>query len=303
MSIPTTLVGNTQILRNANLDPLSDRQLKQFAPTIFAESGIEGVSERYGHVSTIDIINAMRKNGFEPVEVRQSKRRAEERMAYTKHMLKFRQKGDVRKLTVGDVVQQAVMLNSHDRSSGFHLYHGLFRLICSNGMLVGDSANVEPIKVHHTVRLVQDIVERSIALIEHGENVLDLRKTMLKTILNERQVNQFAVAALEFRPARRKGVMEPAALLEVRRPEDNKSDLWHIYNRVQENMLRAGNETATETGRMTRTRGIGRIERDVSVNTKLWSLAVQTIEKARKAAAKGAPAKRAKKAAEVTDEI
>jgi hypothetical protein len=291
-----TMIGNTKVLRNTDLDPISDKQLKDFSPTVFAKGGITGVSDKYGFVSTIKVIEAMRDTGFDVVEVRQSQKRgedADERMNFTKHMLKFRKTGQIKKLQRGDVVHQVVMLNSHDRSSGFHLYGGLFRLICSNGMMCSDSELVTPIKVPHTINMVRDVIERSIQLVKASDGVYQLRDSMLAVGMTERQQNEFAKAALEFRPPRRAGLLDPKTLLAVRRPEDEADDLWHVFNRVQENMLRGGNDTVTADGKHVRTRGIGRIERDVEVNTRLWSLAVQTIAKAA-ASSKKAVAKKAK---------
>lgn len=286
MSEPV-MIGNTRVLRNPALDPLSDRQLKEFAPTIFAKGGIPGVSEKYGFVNTKLIIDAMRDSKFEVVEVRQSQRRDTGRMPFTKHMLKFRPAGIVGKLKRGDVVPQIVMLNSHDRSSGFHLYAGLFRLICENGLMVSDGAEVEPIKVPHTIRMVENVVDRSLELIRCADGVFRLRKDMLETQLSDKAALTFARNSLEFRPPRA-AALAPETLLIPRRKEDEPNDLWHVFNRVQENMLRGGNETVTEDGRTVMTRGIGRIERDVQVNTRLWSLAVQTIEKARQSSKKAA---------------
>ena len=288
--IETRTIGNTKVLRNPSLDAISDRQLKEFAPTIFAKGGMPGLSEKYGFVNTKTIIDAMRDNSFEIVEVRRSQRRDLDRMPFTKHMLKFRPAGLIGKIKRGDVVPQVMMLNSHDRSSGFHLYAAMYRLVCENGMVVSDGAEVTPIKVHHTARMVENIVDRSLELIKCLDGVYRLRGDMLKTELTPKTALAFARQAATFRPPR-VAVLAPETLLIPRRKEDEAFDLWHVFNRIQENMLRGGNETVTEDGRVVMTRGIGRIERDVEVNTKLWSLAVQTISKAQ-ASAKKATAKK-----------
>jgi hypothetical protein len=287
LAIESVKIGGTQVLRNPQLDPISDRQLKEFAPTIFAKGGMPGVSEKYGFVNTKAVIDAMRDTGFDIVEVRQSQRRDLERMPFTKHMLKFRPAGLIGKVKRGDVVPQVMMLNSHDRSSGFHLYAAMYRLICDNGMIVSDGAEVTPIKVHHTVRMVENVIDRSLELIKCIDGVYRLRGDMLKTELTSKAALTFAKHAVQFRPPRA-AVLAPETLLVPRRKEDDKFDLWHVFNRVQENMLRGGNETTSEDGRVVMTRGIGRIERDVEVNTKLWSLAVQTIAKAQASSKKAA---------------
>ncbi len=279
------MIGSTAVLRNTDLDPLSDRQLLEFAPTIFAKNGIPGVSERYGYVSSKSVIDAMRDSGFEPVEVRQSRRRDTDRMPFTKHMMKFRPAGKIKGILCGDVVPQVVMLNSHDRSSGFHLHAGLYRLVCSNGLMVSDGASVEPIKVPHTARMVQNVLDRSKELIKCMDGVYRLREDMLSTMLSEKQALAFATQALTVRPPR-VAAPDPASLLEARRPEDEEMSLWHIFNRVQENMLRGGLTTTAENGKQVTTRGIGRIERDVQINSGLWSLAAQTIQRAADSAKK-----------------
>ncbi len=274
-------IGGTRILRNPQLEPLEDAQLKRFAPTIFAKKAIQGVSESYGHVATFEIIEAMRDSGYACVEVRQSQRRDETRMPWTKHMLKFRREGKLKTLMkAGDVVPQVIMLNSHDRSSGFHLYAGMYRLVCSNGLMVSDGQFVEPIKIRHSIHMISNIVERSRELIKGADGVYAIREQMLGIQLPEKQAIAFATRALDFRPPRRRGQLDPGTLLTVHRTEDKPNDLWHVFNRVQENMLRGGNETTTEGGRSVQTKGIGRIERDVQVNSALWGLAVETLNKA-----------------------
>ena len=292
LAIDAVKIGNTQVLRNPQLDPISDRQLKEFAPTIFAKGGMPGVSEKYGFVNTKTVIDAMRDSGFDIVEVRQSQRRDPDRMPFTKHMLKFRPQGLIGKIKRGDVVPQVMMLNSHDRSSGFHLYAALYRLICDNGMIVSDGAEVTPIKVHHTLRMVENVIDRSLELVKCIDGVYRLRGDMLKTELTPKAALAFAKHAVTFRSPRRAAVLAPETLLVPRRKEDEPFDLWHVFNRVQENLMRGGNETVAEDGRIVMTRGVGRIERDVDINTKLWSLAVQTIAKAQ-ASSKKASAKKA----------
>lgn len=305
MSTNVMKIGATDVLRNPNLDAIDDKQLRAFSPAIFAKSGIEGVSDKYGFVSTISVINAMRESGFVPVEVRQSKRRDEAKMPWTKHMLKFRPDGTLKKVQVGDVVPQVVLLNSHDRSSGFHLIAGLYRLVCSNGLLVADGASVEPIRVPHTLRMVQDIVDKSRVLIKDVDGVYKLREDMLATELTKQQAMKFASRAMDARPPGRAGTLPVETLLEPRRAGDEAMDLWHVFNRVQENMLRGGNITTVTNAdgreRQVQTRGIGRIERDVQVNSALWSLAVQTIAAAAKSSKAAVAAKKTSKKKPVVD--
>ena len=292
-------LGGTSVLRNPDLLPLEDKQLKRFAPTIFAKSPIEGVSDNYGFVNTFEVIKAMRESGYECVEVRQSRRRDEGKMPFTKHMLKFKHPSTMKALLKrGDVIPQVVMLNSHDKSSGFHLYAGMFRVVCSNGLIVSDSELVEPIKVRHNIKMVENILDRARALIRSADGVYNLREQMLGIQLTQKEALRFATHALEFRPPRRSGIMSADTVLQARREEDKVNDLWHVFNRVQENIVMGGADTMTAENRAVRTKGVGRIERDVQVNSNLWRLAVETLHQR----GKGSPAKRSRKAAELSED-
>lgn len=272
-------MSNQLILRSTNLNPLSYEQIKKFSPAIFSNTAHSGVSERYGMVHTYKILEAMHAHGFVPVEVRNYMRRDPANMQFTKHMIRFRQAGKLETRTVGDVVPQVVMLNAHDRSSRYELYGGLYRLICSNGMLASEGTSIEPIILRHTHNLVENVVTESEAIIKRNKMIFDYLDKMRKIKLTDKQALQFASRALELRVSR-PGVLEPASLLVPRRNEDKSNDVWSVYNRVQENMIKGGIEGHTANGRRVVTTEIRSINADMQLNSGLWALAMHTITKA-----------------------
>lgn len=66
-------------------------------------------------------------------------------------------------------------------------------------------------------------------------------------------------------------------LLQPRRVEDQKVDLWHTFNVVQENLIKGGiNYIAHDdegNSRFAQSRAIKAIDSDVKINTSLWTLA------------------------------
>ena len=58
-----------------------------------------------------------------------------------------------------------------------------------------------------------------------------------------------------------------------KREEDNKNDLWTVFNVVQEKFIKGGLEYQTQRGRKTSLRGLSSIMAVNQVNTKLWELA------------------------------
>src|SRR5918993_447106 len=71
-------------------EPLTEDQLHQLAPSIFAPGAHETRSERYTYIPTIDIVRALQKQGFEPMVAKQGRSRVPGKAEYTKHLVRFR---------------------------------------------------------------------------------------------------------------------------------------------------------------------------------------------------------------------
>lgn len=284
------------IYSNANLHPLDNLTIKKLCPAAFAEAPRDDVSARYGFVSTVQLLDALREYGFVPTQVNSYMRRSEENRGFTKHMIRLRPAGDnLKKLQKGDVVPQIVLVNSHDRSSQFSLFGGLWRLICSNGLMVSDGAKVEPMIIRHTVSAVDGLLDAAGKLIEQQKFIFEIVDEMRKTDLTEKQALQFASSALALRPERA-GKIESAQLLNVRRSEDAGFALWNVFNRTQENLMKGGLTGVTANNRAIVTRGVTSVNADMHINKGMWQLAMETIAKARASSAGSTgPARKAAK--------
>src|SRR5579863_8630376 len=117
---------------------LSHDTLRKLAPSIFAESGSLKTSEKYAHISTIQVIDALSKEGFIPVKAMQSRSRLEDKKAFAKHCVRFRHV-DTQPTVNGGLFPELILTNSHDGLSSYKLQSGLYRLVCSNGMVAGEN--------------------------------------------------------------------------------------------------------------------------------------------------------------------
>jgi hypothetical protein len=285
-------------MMNQQMIPLSDQDLKRQCPSIFAEAPRNDVSSRYGFVSSAKVLTALRENGFVPTHARDYNKRDPSNRGFAKHLVRFRQESaSLKKLVKGDVVPQIIMVNSHDRSSLFQFFGGLFRLVCSNGLMVSESSVVSPIVVRHTTSTVNEVLQACDALIKAQKGVFEHVNEMRGTTLDEKRALRFANEALELRPTRA-GAIESSKLLESRRTEDAGMDLWSVYNRVQENLMRGGLAGVTAANRAVVTRGVDSINADLHINTGLWRLAMEAITTARTSSAATVRRSKAAKPAE-----
>ncbi|MGB5571100.1 MAG: DUF932 domain-containing protein, partial [Sedimenticolaceae bacterium] len=70
---------------------LSHAQIQRYAPSVFATEPHGRVTDKYGFVPTIELVEAIEDEGWFPVIARQSRVRDDTRRGYQRHLLRFRQ--------------------------------------------------------------------------------------------------------------------------------------------------------------------------------------------------------------------
>lgn len=255
---------------NKNVRFLDNDALMRVAPSIFTVDKHEERSDRYAVIPTVDVLEALRREGFFPVYAGESRARSEDKKGFTKHMLRFRQDGNAH--DVGEIFPEVVMVNSHDGTSSYQLSAGLFRQVCSNGMVVSDGA-IETVRVRHSGNVIDNVIEGTYSIINETPKALEHMSVMQGTELSLEEQIIFANAAASLRWDDGFKVSEPA-LLQPRRTDDRGRDLWRTFNVVQEKVIRGGVVVEnTETRNRQRAREIKSVGESVKLNKALWTLA------------------------------
>ena len=70
--------------------PLTDDQMMRVAPSIFAAGKHDSRSDRYEYIPTIEVLDGLRREGFQPFAVAQGRTRVEGKAEFTKHFLRLR---------------------------------------------------------------------------------------------------------------------------------------------------------------------------------------------------------------------
>lgn len=248
--------------------PLTDEQIIRAAPSVFAASAHESRSRRYTYIPTIEVVNGLRREGFEPFMACQAQTRIEGKEAFTKHLLRFRHQGQIN----GEEANEIILVNSHDGTSSYQMLAGCFRFVCHNGLICGETH--EDFRVRHSGSIVGNVIDGAYRVLDEFERV-DASKDVMKQIaLRPEHQRAFARAALQLRyDPDENAPIEPQQLNEARRFDDRGADLWRTFNRVQENLLRGGLSGRTAGGRRTTTREVKGVSENVRLNRALWTLA------------------------------
>ena len=260
---------------------LSDEVIKESCPAVFAQAPAAHVSGQYQFIPTAPILKAIRAAGFMPVSVSQHRAHEKDKEQHSKHMIRFRAPttGKGRLPAIGDVTPEICLTNGHDASTTFHLFAGLYRLICLNGMVVGD-ATLPGLKIVHktTDIAIEEIMDGIDGLTKQWPIVLGAVERMQKVKMDLKQQNDYAAQALRLRYGPRiLPPITPAQVLTRGREEDKGQDLWSTYNVVQENLTTTVHESHSWSGRKTSVRGITQVAANTRINRELWDLTTELM--------------------------
>ncbi|HAU0661270.1 MULTISPECIES: DUF932 domain-containing protein [Legionella] len=263
------------------LPVLSKEKLFKLAPSIFTQASSHKTSNKYAPISTEQIIDKLMSEGFFPTWATQTMSQRQESKAFAKHMLRF-QRHDALQNNQG-LYPELVLINSHDGLSSYRLMAGLFRLVCGNGMIAGQAYN--EIRIKHQGDVIGNVIEGTYKVIETANQMLDVSDDMASIHLNADEKGIFAEAAHALKFSDEEGAMmvKPQSLLQPRRYVDQKdSDLFTVFNVIQENLIKGGirgyrlNKYGYTT--RTKTREVKAIDQNVKLNRALWTLTEKMME-------------------------
>jgi len=260
---------------------LTKDQIKEQAPLVFASAPTNPeVSGKYLFVNTETIIDDLAKLNWFPVQVAQRKARKKEGTIFSKHMVAF-QNPDI-KITGSDgdeAYPRILLTNSHDGMQSFRFSVGIFRLVCSNGLVVADE-KFNDFRIKHkgyTFDELRDVVSQAV---KDLPNKVEVMNQMRNRILSEEEKQKLAIDALLIRAGVKTLEYDQETIdeiLEPKRNEDQGDDLWRVFNVVQEKIINGDFHAALVGAKVRKVRKIKSFEKDIQVNKDLFKLATSLI--------------------------
>ena len=258
-------------------DYLTKANIKSLAPSVFASEPSGGVSKHYTHIPTERVIDDMELLGWKPIDAVEVKARKSSTKGFQKHLLTFRNDDVVINGEDGDTVYpQILMTNSHDGKNAFQFQAGLFRLVCANGLVIADE-QFEAVKMRHMGYDFEDLQVLIKEMVEKLPLTVESMNKMKACELGEEEMIAFANEALatRFTPKERKAIkVDVKSLLEPQRKEDKGSDLWSVFNVLQEKITDGGFEYSVGV-KTRKARKIKNFKQDMKINKELFEVALQ----------------------------
>ena len=258
---------------NFKASALTEETLRQQAPSIYAAGPMPGLSAKYAFVPTAEVVNELRAHDWVAVAVEEQRIRTEARRGFQKHLLRFRRAEQMETLDEWNV--ELVLVNSHDRGCAYQIHAGIYRRICSNGLVTSDGT-FNALRFRHAGLLGGEVVQASLRLLDFAPRIGELVSRFRSRELQPDESLALARHALLLRYDRVESApVAPDTLLQARRPEDEGADLWRTMNRVAEQLERGGASDwhKDRRGKLRSVRALRGIDSKVTLNKGLWGLA------------------------------
>ena len=174
--------------------PLSDDQIRTVVPSIFADAPHESRSQRYTYIPTSAVLTELRKEEFQPFMVTQTRVRDEGKREHTKHMVRLRHASQI---NARSEANEIILLNSHDGTSSYQMLAGMFRFVCSNGLVCGDT--VADVHIPHEGDVAGQVIAGAYEVLHGFDRALESRESMQTITLDAGESEVFARAALSLK--------------------------------------------------------------------------------------------------------
>jgi len=285
-----TANSNERILTSVGYRIGSIDELREVAPAAFAGDHHPERTDRYSYVSTEELVNVLTNNGWNLFSAKQNGANP-----YSRHIIRFvNEKLGYFDLKGDNVKPQVILDNSHNGGSPAQLHMGLFRLVCTNGLVVAMPGMFTNIKLRH-VGINREELKKTLSIVSEQYAIVGARiKDMSQIDMTERDRFQFAMKALALREPgsfinedgtiNERKVLDSTNVKQILDPirgEDRATNLWSVFNVVQEKMVKGGYErTSFGNNRRSVTKGITNAVRSIEYNRLLWEAAESYMPKA-----------------------
>ena len=217
---------------------------------------VQKLNQKPNYINTIEVVENLQNEGWKIYGVDELREKRNRKI--NKHFLKMNHPDFKME---GEGESCISITNSCDGKSSLNIDMGMIRYICTNGLVGWNKVFQGNINHNESKDFNYDLIGQYMKSINlaSGKMINEAEKLKSK-ILTPDEINELAYRAslLRYTPAEK---FDFTKLLNVRRNGDQGSDLWVVYNRIQENL----------------TKDITNNQVDIKMNKRLFSLVEELV--------------------------
>lgn len=259
-----------------------DTSIKDDNP-IYATAKGTNTSDNFKFQDSQVIINALQASGFYLDSSSIGNPRKDENRGFQKHLMIFRSGWTETKIDDGNELTILVQ-NAHNGTSSVRFSIGIYRAVCANGLIVGDT--LHEYRVNHRGKDFERNIIEAIANVRHKfTDIKAVVHKMQNTELSYEDRRNLAFLAVKVRLGKQGKFLEKVDILKLlssRRLEDQPKDLYTVFNRIQENIMKGRikylKQLEDNTFKTSSLRGIKKgSDTDIKFNSGFWNEAMKYV--------------------------
>lgn len=252
----------------------------QLVSAVYTEGAVEGVSPKYRHIKTIDIVNYLEELSWVPKTSSNFSNRPGYDPNHCKHWVKFYQGAGN-----PDIDINLTLVNSHDRSIPFRVYIGFTKAGTNVPFTIGGPACF--MNMRHIGHAPDHLKDNLNATLLYVPTVAENISKMCQVIITQEEIYSMALAAADLRWPGKGGMVASyvaappmnAYISSDMSVQENPFTLFAAYTRIQTRILMGGYRVQTKgIKRLHATaRPIKSFKRQVAIGQACWAMAMNIL--------------------------
>lgn len=247
---------------------------------ILNQKGHFNRTDKYKVVTSQDLITYMQGQGYTLTDIQASQVRTAHKEGFQKHLMRFCRNEYITEEKQTELRPEIVIMNSYDGSQSIRIMLGMFRLVCSNGLVVGSS--VFTYRIPHLGDVQARLKEALTKSIKAEPYMFEQVNKMKELEYNNTHASALKKETVEVLVTKKDILAVNAKHLDARRRwADRAPDLFTGFNRVQENAMLGNidylyNDKNGEP-RWRKCKRVKSIDKQIELNQRLWNAAVSFV--------------------------
>jgi hypothetical protein len=225
-------------------------------PAALRSTPAPNVSKNYSFIPTFEVVNELRKHGYLVSDSNQ-----QGSTPYGVHVVRMRHES----MLDAPLAPEIVVKNASNGYSKLEFMTGLFRMVCSNGLIVGTIGS--SMVLQHRKGLTMDAAFDGAKWIVNQAELAIEKSEAWSRIKMEHEARVHFTKLVGIMTHNNENRYDPNVLL---RPKyDEPVNLWTCFNLAQENIIQGG----MVLGNNRVTQPVKSAQRNLHINRKLWDIA------------------------------
>jgi len=253
--------------------PLTETEIREMAPSVYAEEASGHVSDKYTFIPTTQVIEDMAQLGWKVYSAEQRSARTRVRNNFTKHLLRFRNEELEQ---INGCYPEITLTNSHDGRNAFQFYVGLYQPNNQVSFIItaGDLGNLRIKHQWYTLDEVRQVTQK---VTNHIPTIVEQVDMLTQTTIDVGEQRRYVLDSLKTRWGQDYPNILTQVMIEPLR--GTNVTLWDCFNNIQNKIMNGGITYTLPSKRKQTVRAITNVDLKIKINEELWAVTQQYVLK------------------------